>query len=262
MNIAEWIMAAGVTFAISVLMFSVFQNDPWKDHVYEQAPAIVAGTPSPHKAGREKMACASCHAIVDPSVAGRNQIIPPIVDGAAIPISHKDGRHKQACSMCHQIISRKVAAETRKSTPAAIETRPNTPTAITVAQVQVVMPATPDAAVWDPEWHESFGLTRFQGKIVRIVEKAGAYQTDNINILVDNKISTPTWYNVAPGWFLQEQKCSLDFGMFVKGVAFQDMAATTEMQYVKTLSVNGQFCDIRDKEMIGFWETGAMFDEE
>ena len=253
MNIAEWIMAAGVAFAISLLMFSVIKNDPWKDHVYENAPPIVMGTPSPHKAGREKMACASCHAIIDPNVAAGPQVIPPIVDGAPIPISHNDGRGKQACSMCHQIISRKVAAQNRQ----------NTPVPISVALVLPAMPYTPPSVALDPEWHEGFGLVRFQGVIIRIVKNTGQYQPNNINVLIDDRVNTPTWYNLAPGWFLQEIKCAVDFGLFVKGIAFEELwGQNTGMQYIKTLSINGQLCDIRGKEMMGFWEPGAIGEEE
>ncbi|MBF0448996.1 MAG: magnetochrome domain-containing protein [Magnetococcales bacterium] len=245
MNIAEWIMAAGIAFGISLLMFSIVKDDPWNDHVYDRAPPISAGVPSPHRAGRQKMVCSSCHEIINPTLSGRAQVIPPIVSGAPAP--HIDGREKQLCSHCHKIISPNKIAKT-----------------IAVAQRIPVLSAMVASPTLDPEWHEKFHLTRFQGKVVRVVEKTAQSGRENLNILIDDGINKPAWYNLAPRWFLKKEGCSVQTGFFVKGTAYKEIGvATPQIQYVKTLSVNGQFCDLRNTHMNGLWEPGAVtLDEE
>ncbi len=231
-------MALGIVFGVGLLLLSVVKDDPWNDHVYANAPPIAAGVASPHRAGRQKMVCSSCHEIIDPQMSGRARIIPPIAPDAVSP--HRDGREKQLCSHCHKIISRQQAVQS-----------------ITVAQVIPQLPAN-DPARMDPEWHERFITARFQGKIIRVVEKTVQSGRENINILVDNGVTRPAWYNLAPDRFLQEVQCGVRAGLFVKGTAYKEMAAGgNRMLYIKTISVNGQFCDIRDGHMIGRWEPGA-----
>ncbi|MBF0453941.1 MAG: magnetochrome domain-containing protein [Magnetococcales bacterium] len=241
MNIAEWIMAVGIVFGMALLLLSVVKDDPWNDHVYDKAPPISAGVPSPHRAGRQKMVCSSCHEIINPTLSGRSKVIPPIVAGAPAP--HRDGREKQLCSHCHKIISPRSAAQS-----------------IAVAQI---IPVITPANTFDPEMHERFKLTRIQGKIVRIVEKTVQSGRENLNVMIDNGISKPAWYNLAPKKFLVEQGCSVQTGLFVKGTAYREIGRRNpQIQYVKTLSVNGQLCDLRNTHMVGLWEPGASLNHE
>ena len=231
-------MAAGIVFGMGLLLLSVVKDDPWNDHVYDNAPPIAAGVASPHSAGRQKMVCSSCHETIDPTLSGRAKIIPPVIVG--IPAPHRDGREKQLCSHCHKIISRTNSART-----------------VAVARVIPMLP-TPSPNTLDPEWHERFVLTRFQGKIIRVVEKTVQSGRENLNILINDGINVPAWYNLAPGWFLSEQECTVRSGLCVKGTAYKEIGKRNpRIQYVKTLSVNGQFCDLRNTHMVGLWEPGA-----
>ena len=90
------------------------------------APTIVAGTPAPHKDGRENLDCLSCHKIVATSTAHPVAFTPaigtmatglamnvaaplPRDPGPAInandgtPGNHRDGRDRMNCAFCHQI---------------------------------------------------------------------------------------------------------------------------------------------------------------
>jgi hypothetical protein len=243
LNIAEWIMAVGIVFGISLFLLSVVKNDPWHDHVYDNAPPISAGVASPHRAARHKMVCSSCHEIIDPNLSGRSKIIPPIVVGSVAP--HRDGREKQFCSHCHKIVSRQQAVKS-----------------IAVAQIIPLLPR-PDPMTVDPEWHERFLINRFQGKVIRVVEKTIQSGRENINLLINDGINKPAWYNLAPSWYLSKQGCSVQTGLFVKGTAYKEMGQVNpKMQYVKTLSVNGQLCEIRNTHMTGMWEPGATLSHE
>lgn len=245
LNIAEWIMAVGIVFGLSLLMLSVVKDNPWEDHVYDKAPPISAGVASPHRAGRQKMVCSSCHEIINPTLSGRARVVPPIVEG--VPAPHRDGREKQLCSHCHKMIS-----PVRK-----------TARSITVAQpLPTFTPILIDPTL-DPEWHEKFRLVRFQGKVVRVVEKTVQSGRENLNVLINNGVGQPAWYNLAPLWFLKESGCNVQNGLFVKGTAYREMGQSTpQIQYVKTLSVNGQFCDLRNTHLIGLWEPGAAVKNE
>ncbi|MBF0560737.1 MAG: trypsin-like peptidase domain-containing protein [Alphaproteobacteria bacterium] len=79
-------------------------------------PAILAGAPSPHTDGREKIACANCHQILQNTAGGGTPGVmspvvlqgqgippPPIVAGAACP--HTDGRETLECASCHKIMT-------------------------------------------------------------------------------------------------------------------------------------------------------------
>ena len=241
LNIAEWIMAVGIVFGVGLLLLSVVKDDPWQDHVYDNVPPISAGVASPHRGGRQKMVCSSCHEIIDPKLSGRANIIPPIIFGAPAP--HVDGREKQTCSHCHKILNQ---PQSRAQTIAVAQRLPTfTP-----------IPVSPSP---DPEMHERFLLSRFQGKIIRVVTKSVQSGRENLNILLNNGINKPTWFNLAPDDYLGKQGCGVQTGLFVKGTSFKEMGRRTpQMQYVKTISVNGHLCLIRDRHMLGMWEPGAV----
>ncbi len=152
MNIAEWIMAVGIVFGIGLLLLSIVKNDPWEDHVYDNVPPIAAGVPSPHRAGRQKMVCSSCHEIISPTLSGRSKVVPSIVRNAVSP--HGDGRDNQLCTTCHKITARKAAPRTTAQQRTQAKS-------IAVAQ-RIPLMTRPDPTR-GPEWHERFGVTRFSG---------------------------------------------------------------------------------------------------
>jgi hypothetical protein len=251
LNIAEWIMAVGIVFGIGLLLLSIVKNDPWEDHVYDNVPPIAAGVPSPHRAGRQKMVCSSCHEIISPTLSGRSKVVPSIVRNAISP--HGDGRDKQLCTNCHKIVAR--------SAPRNVAQQRTQAKSIAVAQ-RIPLMARPDPTR-GPEWHERFGLTRFQGRIIRVVTKTVRSGRENLNVLIDNSISKPAWYNLAPNWFLQKLECSVQQGLFVKGTAYKEIGQRNpQMQYVKTISVNGHLCELRNRHMTGLWEPGAALAHE
>ncbi|MDQ6991943.1 MAG: magnetochrome domain-containing protein [Mariprofundus sp.] len=88
-------------------------------------PPIRAGVPSPHRDGREKMSCATCHELISangnsmavngfrlqtptfrgellPIAAQGMQAAPRISPKSTPPASHRDGRNQMNCASCHQ----------------------------------------------------------------------------------------------------------------------------------------------------------------
>ncbi|MBF0196041.1 MAG: magnetochrome domain-containing protein [Magnetococcales bacterium] len=246
MNIAEWIMAVGIVFGIGLLLLSVVKNDPWEDHVYDNVPPIAAGVPSPHRAGRQKMVCSSCHEIISPTLSGRSKVVPYITRNAVSP--HGDARDKQLCTNCHKI--------TARSTPKKVVQTRVQAKSIAVAQRIPLIPR-PDPTM-GKEAHERFSITRFQGRIIRVVTKTVVSGRENLNVLIDNGFSKAAWYNLAPFWFLHKIDCGVQQGLFVKGTAYKEIGQINpQMQYVKTISVNGHLCELRNRHMTGLWEPGA-----
>jgi S1-C subfamily serine protease len=77
--------------------------------VVTPAPPIRAGTPAPHRDGREKVDCASCHRMTGGPSAQAVALaktappaVPPITAG--VPAPHTDGRERVACTNCHQVL--------------------------------------------------------------------------------------------------------------------------------------------------------------
>ena len=116
MKTGPLIVAVGGGFSLALLVFAMFADDMWEDDDYDDAPPIVAGIPSPHRDGRENMACSTCHRIMGRKLVGAdgiapaprnpNKDTPPIVAGTPSP--HRDGRENMACSTCHRIMGRKL----------------------------------------------------------------------------------------------------------------------------------------------------------
>ncbi|MEE8222965.1 MAG: trypsin-like peptidase domain-containing protein [Alphaproteobacteria bacterium] len=90
------------------------------------APTIVAGTPSPHKDGRQKLDCLTCHKLVATANAIPVAFTPPfgtfstglamnvaaplprdpgptIDANSRVPGNHRDGRDRMNCAFCHRI---------------------------------------------------------------------------------------------------------------------------------------------------------------
>ncbi|MEO5367136.1 MAG: magnetochrome domain-containing protein [Magnetococcus sp. WYHC-3] len=307
MKSAEWIMASGVVFSVGFFALAFFSDDPWEDHVYDRAAPIGPGVPAPHRDGREKMVCSSCHEIIA-QPPGTPTGIPPIVLGGPVP--HTDGREKRVCSGCHQIVTAdELAAWKQRSSGsglvpilrtmpaphrdgrerqvcsrchryvtlqelAALRQRSVTPpapagvasvaapVARTVAlQVSPEPPPADPAARFNPEWHELFTSTRFQGQVMRLAGESPASGRRNLHVLVDNGVARPSWINLAPPDFLQRQGCWVMPGMYVKGTAFREIGRGPDaLVYGATLSVNGHLCLLRDSHLRGAWE--PRFDGE
>ena len=73
--------------------------------------AIIAGIPAPHRDGREKMNCSSCHTIVPADGAVTPAMVPAAFLGrggsaitAGAPAPHTDGRENMNCAACHTIV--------------------------------------------------------------------------------------------------------------------------------------------------------------
>ncbi len=266
-NIAAWIMSVGIVLAFGFFLIAVFEEDPWEDHIYEEAPAISAGTPSPHHDDRSYMVCSSCHEIRFNQSPNQTAQVPPIVRGTAAP--HRDGRERQVCTNCHRIMTQREANERIKGSswknvrflqdfpggaqiiPVNKETR-NTPSGVGFAPPDVLRKI-------NRNWHERFDLVRFQGKIIFIVNQRQLSGRKHVNILVSNKVGAPVWYNLAPRSYLADMKCNVGAGMYIKGTAYKERnAAVNSLQYGASISVNGGVCQLRDKKMIGGWEGGEM----
>jgi hypothetical protein len=99
MKTEEWIIGASAAVFLGLGMVTMFGDEIWEDE-YHDAPAITVGTMPPHRDGREKIACASCH-VVKPSTAPNGP--PPISANAPTPQNHFDGREKMLCQNCHVI---------------------------------------------------------------------------------------------------------------------------------------------------------------
>ncbi|OEJ64952.1 magnetochrome domain-containing protein [Magnetovibrio blakemorei] len=108
MKSEEWIIGIGVAVLLGIAVITIFAEGLWEDE-YHDAPAIAAGTFPPHRDGREKIACASCHVVLaqgTPHTGSPNATgplpPPPILPNAPAP--HVDGREKMACKNCHVIL--------------------------------------------------------------------------------------------------------------------------------------------------------------
>ena len=102
-------------------MVAIVADDLWEDE-YHDAPAIHAGIPAPHRDGREKIVCSSCHVILPSKTGGAGQMAqgagnetkksaggasagtPPIAFADAALPSHDDGRNAMVCQNCHEIL--------------------------------------------------------------------------------------------------------------------------------------------------------------
>jgi hypothetical protein len=257
-GIAEWIMALGVVFGVSVFFTAVFSEDFWADHGYDVAPPIVAGRPAPHRDGREKMVCTSCHVVVPPK-AGPSVGVLPIVEGTPAP--HADGREAMPCSNCHTIIPKGKTAAPAKA-PAPRPATASLPQAVTVAMTALPPPLPPPAEM-NREAHERFAEYRFQGKIVRVNSSNPQSSWGDVYMLVNDGINQPAWIDVAPYWYLQSAGCQIGPGMFVKGTAFRDAGGAGSLVYGRSITVNGDICELRNSHMVGLWDHGdATADSE
>lgn len=116
--------------------------------------------------------------------------------------------------------------------------------------------------IGSPEAHERFRKVRFQGKIVRVVDQTTT-NSRTVKILISNGISAPTWYSLSPQWYLKSKGCSVRVGMFIKGMADRERGSgSASLHYVRSMSVNGELCKLRDSHMIGFWEGGSRGHDE
>ncbi|MBF0162991.1 MAG: magnetochrome domain-containing protein [Magnetococcales bacterium] len=292
-------MAISIAFSLVLFFLSVFAEDPWEDHVYNKAPPIAAGMSAPHLDGRERMTCSSCHEIIASHPNSGISSTPPIVDGTPATASHQDGRDQMPCANCHRILSNNDPSSplpsSSRSFPPLAMTAPGNPSSMptpgpvspptmttpestppttmpTMAREQgmnVAMalasspPRTPATATLDPEWHERFIPTRFQGKIVRIVENSVQSGRINTHILVHDGINAAVWINLAPDWFLNRQGCRIGMGLFVKGTAYKETGSKqTALRYAKSFSVNGQSCALRDKHLRGAWTRNGLKDQD
>ena len=255
-SVAEWIMAIGVIFGVGVFFTAVFSASPWADHGYDIAPPIVAGRPAPHRDGREKMVCTSCHAVVAATSAPQSGIL-PIVDG--VPAPHTDGRENQTCSNCHTIVPKGKLRAVNPAPPAA--QAQSLPQALTVAMT-ALPPPTISPAELGGEAHEQFIPYRFQGKIARVASSDPQSSWGDITMLIDDGVNQPTWIAVAPHWYLQAAGCQVGTGMFIKGTAFRHIAGGAGLVYGRSITVNGDVCELRDNHMIGLWEQGAATEAE
>ncbi|GAB0057892.1 Magnetosome protein MamX [Candidatus Magnetaquicoccaceae bacterium FCR-1] len=265
----QWLMAVSIAFSLVLFFLSVFAEDPWEDHVYNKAPPIAAGMLAPHLDGRERMTCSSCHEIIANNPNSGIASTPPLVAGTPPVPSHADGRDQMPCANCHRILHPDQPPATMPAAPA-----PAKPAAVMSAPIEIVQPdtnripvpqhvalpqtsqppRTPAAAALDPEWHERFIPTRFQGKIVRIVENSVQSGRINTHILVYDGINQAAWINLAPDWYLNQQGCHIGVGLFVKGTAFKETGSKQDaLRYARSFSVNGQFCMLRDKHLRGAW---------
>lgn len=75
-------MALGITFSLGLFATTVFNESPWLDHTYNRASPIIAGSPAPHRDGRENMVCSTCHIVLPPKLAAAR---PPVIASAAPP---------------------------------------------------------------------------------------------------------------------------------------------------------------------------------
>jgi hypothetical protein len=260
-DLAAWIMASGVTFGMAMFLTAVFNDNPWNDHSYGKASPIVAGIPAPHRDGREKMVCSSCHIVVPakPAIGPASWGL-PIVQGSKAP--HIDGREKLACSSCHTIVAKDKANGGAPRLKVAKPPGAPQPRGVTVALPVDV--SAPPAEILSPEAHEWFTAYRFQGRVLRVAGTGSTSVWGDVYVLVDDGINSPGWIDLAPRLFLQAGGCHIRPGMFVKGTAYRDPAGgMTALGYAKSIMVNGELCTLRDTHLNGLWEeTGGTDVEE
>jgi Magnetochrome domain len=272
-DIAVWIMAFGIAFALALFSTAILNINPWEDHTYQMAPPIVAGMPAPHRDGREEMVCSSCHIVTTPKLVSGAPAgaVLPIVAGTPSP--HTDARAQMKCDACHTIIT-KGGAIVPKEPPvaqsgAALQTKPvalqagfpNTarpPGLPNTALPQVMsMPGAGEEELNIPPY-------RFQGKVLKVAGTGGGSVWGDVYILLDDRINDPIWINLSPRWYLQAGGCLVRAGVFVKGMAFRDPNADNPTpSYAMSLMVNGEFCTLRDQHMRGLWtKNGGAADVE
>ncbi|GAB6051972.1 hypothetical protein JCM17960_07920 [Magnetospira thiophila] len=283
----QWIMGVSIVFSLALLFITLFSDDLWHEDSYEHAPPIVAGIPAPHRDGREKMACSSCHEIMsmrnqaalpptNPNAAGI--AVPPIRAGTLSP--HTDGRQNQACRNCHHIIPRSEAQALHGQRVQSANPTPPAPMGVSAAwtpnpgmatnAMQPVLP--PDGVrrlqIAGPKTGQDVtdfgaltipldraGLHRFQGKISQVAIAAPNGPDSLINIWVDDGVNVPHRAVLAPSWFLNEQRCPVALNMYVKGLAFRiELPHAVDPLYVKSISVNGKTCLLRDTLGVPMWQ--------
>ncbi len=253
-EITTWIMAFGIVFGLAMFLTAVFNKNPWSDHTYTKASPIIAGMPGPHRDGREKMVCSSCHIVVPAKqIAGPKTWVLPIVQGVKSP--HLDGRNTQPCSNCHTIVAKDIQAAA-----SGVQLHP-------AKFVTVALPAPisdqPPAEILSPEAHEWFTSYRFQGTVVKVAGTGSRSLWGDVYVLLDDGINAPGWIDLAPRLFLQSGGCLVRSGMFVKGTAYHDPAGGDgRLGYAKSIMVNGEFCALRDSHLNGLWEEVGGADAE
>ena len=242
-------MASGVVFALALFLTAVFNINPWQDHTYQLAPPIVAGMPAPHKDGREKMVCSSCH-IVTSAKAGANSpagVVLPIPVGSPSP--HQDKRSQMDCAQCHTMVPKGAAL------PPATSAAGAKPVALGVAFP--VEGGGEEETTIPPE--------RFQGLVVKVAGSGvNASMWSDVFVMVDDRINDPVWVSLAPRWYLQSLGCQVRPGVFIKGMMFRALAPDSPAPaYAMSISVNGEKCRLRDTHMRGRWlENGGGGDAE
>ncbi len=261
-DIAPWIMAFGIVFGMAMFLMAVFNKNPWSDHTYAKASPIIAGMPGPHRDGREKMVCSSCHIVVPAKqVAGPKSWVLPIVQGTKAP--HVDGRENAPCANCHTILAKDIGtAPTGPQLRPAKSSTPASPKMQTVA-IPVDLNGPPPAEILSPEAHEWFQAYRFQGNVLRVSGTGSRSVWGDVYVLIDDGINAPGWLDLAPRLFLQSGGCFVRPGMFVKGTAYHDPAGGPgSLGYAKSIMVNGEFCALRDSHLNGLWEEVGGADAE
>ena len=259
-DIAVWIMALGIAFSMALVLTALFNANPWEDHTYDLAPPIIAGMAAPHRDGREKMVCSSCHIVTPASAAsGPGAGTLPIVQGTPAP--HVDGREKMACASCHTIVKKGSVAKSGKASPAPVAFPQDMPLPEAVSVALAVAPA---PAPLGNEAHERMVPFRYQGKIVSVAGAGTRSVWGDIYIQINDGINPPMWIDLAPLWFLQAEGCVVRPGMFVKGTAFRDPTqASAGLDYAMSVMANGEVCALRDNHLNGLWaEAGGMDAEE
>jgi len=256
-NIAVWIMALGIAFSLALFLTAAFSEDPWRDHTYDRAAPIVAGMPAPHRDGREKMVCSSCHIVVAPKIAtGPQSRALPIVKGTPSP--HIDGRAKVACANCHRVVSKGSVPDGDNG--AVVPSLPAA--ALSPQAVSVAMEVTSQNGIGH-EIHEWLVPYRYQGKVLKIAGSGVQSVWGDVYVLVDDGINPPLWIDLGPRWFLQAAGCAVRSGMFVKGTAFRDPAqGSTALAYGQSVMTNGEVCTLRDNHLKGLWTEAGGTDAE
>ncbi|CAA7625447.1 magnetosome protein MamX [Magnetospirillum sp. SS-4] len=260
-DIAVWIMALGIAFSMALVLTALFNANPWEDHTYDLAPPVVTGMPAPHRDGREKMVCSSCHIVTPPAIGtGPGSGTLPIVQGTPAP--HTDGREKMPCASCHTIVKKGSVAKGAKPAPLPAATMQGIPLPEAVSVALAVAPP-PTPVPLGKEAHERMVPFRYQGKIVSIAGAGARSVWGDIYIQINDGINPPIWIDLAPRWYLQAEGCVVRPGMFVKGTAFRDPTqASAGLDYAISVMANGEICTLRDNHLNGLWANAGGMDAE
>ncbi|WP_173979975.1 magnetochrome domain-containing protein [Magnetospirillum sp. UT-4] len=258
-------MALGIAFSMTLVLTAVFSANPWEDHTYGMAPPIVAGMSAPHRDGRDKMVCSSCHVVTPaPAASSTGPGVLPIVAGTPAP--HTDGRENMNCANCHTIIPKEGAAPAKSAQPAqpvaAALGVMSLPAAINVALATDAPPLPVAALPPGAEAHETMVPFRFQGKVLNVAGTGTRSVWGTLFVLVDDGINVPYWIDLAPKWFLQAGKCTVRPGQFIKGTGLRDMAAEGGLGYAMSVMANGEVCELRDNHLRGMWTQAGEQDAE